>query len=475
MITLQSLVLLASVSSPGQAVLFDFYSDRCPPCRSMDPIVRRLIADGYAVRKVNVDREQQTSRKFRIHAVPTFIMTVDGQEVKRFVGPTTYSQLVGMFPGVGPANAPAAATPNLVTPVSHVSSEPPPKSGIDLRARAMQATVRLRVEDPKGNSFGTGTIIDTHGDEALIMTCAHIFRDSGGRGTIMVDMFAPGAAGPVPGVLIDYDLKHDTALVAIRPAVKVMPVPVPPKTYQVRAGDRVFNIGCDHGRNPTLHDTHVTAINKYVRPANIVAAGEPVIGRSGGGLFSSDGQLIGVCNLADPTDKEGIYAALPLLHDGLDRTGLAQVYQRNAQQIASTPTAPPSPNLKPLPSRQPPSMPKQMPRSPLDDQRLAPVPQSAIPPSEPRAPFGWGHPADDTEITMILRSKSNPQSPRVVILDRASPDMLNWLSSQSRSRGDIEPIVLETSDPAASIASRPSRTAPDGRSGSVVRGQSEKW
>lgn len=474
MITLQSLVLLASVSSPGQAVLFDFYSDRCAPCRSMDPIVRRLVADGYAVRKVNVDREQQLSRKFRIRAVPTFIMTANGEEVQRLVGPTTYSQLVGMFPRAEPANTQLAATPKHATPASHVSPDLPPKSGVDPRARAMHATVRLRVEDPKGNSFGTGTIIDTHGDEALIMTCAHIFRDSGGRGTITVDLFAPGAVGPVSGALLDYNLKHDTALVAIRPGIKVAPVPVPPKTYQVRAGDRAFSIGCDHGRNPTLHDTHVTAINKYVRPANIVAAGEPVIGRSGGGLFSSDGQLIGVCNLADPTDKEGIYAALPLLHDGLDRTGLALVYQRNAQQIASTPTPPASPNLEPLPPRQPPSMPKQMPRSPLNDPRLAPVPQSAIPPSEPRAPFGWEYPADDTEITMIFRSKSNPQDPRVVILDRASPDMLNWLSQQARSRRDVEPFVVEASAPTGAIASRPSRTAADGMRDSVIRGQSGK-
>lgn len=474
MITLHSLALLAALSSPGQPVLLDFYADWCGPCRTMDPVVRRLIADGYPVRKVNVDNERQLTRKYRISAVPTFVMIVDGQEVGRVSGPTSYSQLVGMFPKAERANTQSVTNESQAEPTAPVPQNHAPKPAFDPKGRAMQATVRLRIEDPTGNSFGTGTIIDMHGDEALILTCGHIFRDSGGRGKIIVDLFAPGARGPVLGQLIACEPEHDIALVAIRPGVKVTSVPVPSKAYRVRVGDRAFTIGCDHGNNPTLHETQVTAIDKYVMPANIVAAGAPAIGRSGGGLFTADGQLIGVCNLASPTEHEGIYAALSLVQDNLDKSGLAAIYQRDATQLASTHTPPTPPASDRRPLRQPPSMPKTMPRSPLNDPGLEPIPPSAVATHEPRTVGAQGRMSDDTEIICIIRSKSNPQArPEVIFLDRPPRDLLNRLAMEPQNARTVEPVVLETYPSNASVATRPPRSSfGDHRGGPVVRAQS---
>ena len=52
----------------------------------------------------------------------------------------------------------------------------------DFHASLLAATVRLRVEDAQGRSFGTGTIIDARSGEALVITCGHLFRESKGKG-----------------------------------------------------------------------------------------------------------------------------------------------------------------------------------------------------------------------------------------------------------------------------------------------------
>ena len=88
-----------------------------------------------------------------------------------------------------------------------------------------------------------------------------------------------------------------------------------------------MTVGCNGGADPTLHHSRITAVDKYLGPANVQVAGQPVQGRSGGGLFGIDGTLIGVCNAADPADNEGLFAALPSIHEQLEEAGLAFVYR----------------------------------------------------------------------------------------------------------------------------------------------------
>ena len=89
----------------------------------------------------------------------------------------------------------------------------------------------------------------------------------------------------------------------------------------------MVTVGCNGGADPTLHHSRITAVDKYLGPANVQVAGQPVQGRSGGGLFSIDGTLIGVCNAADPAENEGLFAALPSIHEQLEEAGLAFVYR----------------------------------------------------------------------------------------------------------------------------------------------------
>jgi len=210
-----------------------------------------------------------------------------------------------------------------------VAGVPPldPAQRAALERRLMAATARLLVEDSQGVSRGTGTVIDCRQGEALILTCGHIFRDSQGKGRVEVDLFGNDGPRGVAGQVVSWDLKRDLALVSIFTDAPLEAVRVGSADRRVAPGESVVTVGCNGGADPTIHHSRITAVDKYLGPANVQVAGQPVQGRSGGGLFAIDGTLIGVCNAADPADNEGLFAALPSIHEQLEEAGLAFVYR----------------------------------------------------------------------------------------------------------------------------------------------------
>jgi hypothetical protein len=302
-------------------------------------------------------------------------------------------------------------------------SEPMPSAEVaDAVERAQAATVRLRVFDGTGHGVGTGTVIDTHGEEALVLTCGHLFRDTQGKGRIEVDLFIGGRSETVPGQLIDYDSEdRDIALVAIRPGFPIQPVPVVRAGMLPQVGSPAFSFGCDRGDDPSRRDTRVTGVNKFNQhknASNLEIAGAPIDGRSGGGLFSQDGYLVGVCNAADFKGDIGIYAGPGAIHWQLDRLQLGRLYQggpaamvaANGQSDNSFAAAPPA--------------------------RLASLNGTAAVAPEPSA-GGFGTPQtpmaiDDSEVIVIIRDRKNPEgTPRVMTLTRPSNELLQMLQSQA--------------------------------------------
>ncbi|MBP60932.1 MAG: hypothetical protein CMJ62_05340, partial [Planctomycetaceae bacterium] len=138
-----------------------------------------------------------------------------------------------------------------------------------------------------------------------------------------------------------YDLERDLALVAIRPGVPVQTMRVAPREYQPVEGQQVLVTGCDHGGEPIWEETKIASINRFLGPPNLQVAGQPVDGRSGGGLFTEEGLVVGVCNAADPQDRQGLYSALGAVQFELDQAGLTALYKKQNQPggvgLAATP------------------------------------------------------------------------------------------------------------------------------------------
>ena len=103
-----------------------------------------------------------------------------------------------------------------------------------------------------------------------------------------------------------------------------------PPDYRVKSGLPVVSVGCNNGDPPTARPSTVTRLNRFTGPPNIEVAGQPVEGRSGGGLFSPEGYVIGICNAADPDYREGYFGAVASVYDELDRGRMAFVYRKPA-------------------------------------------------------------------------------------------------------------------------------------------------
>ena len=77
------------VLNAGIPVLADLYSDSCPPCRALGPIIEGLARkyQGKAiVAKINVDRMPQLADRYGISAIPAVLFFSKGKEVDRMIG-----------------------------------------------------------------------------------------------------------------------------------------------------------------------------------------------------------------------------------------------------------------------------------------------------------------------------------------------------------------------------------------------------
>ncbi|MGE5193960.1 MAG: thioredoxin domain-containing protein, partial [Deltaproteobacteria bacterium] len=221
-------------------VVLDFTAPWCGPCQQMSPIVSKLERNGYPIRKVDYDSNPTLVRRFNVRSIPAFVLVVDGVEQDRIVGGVPEEQLKRLCARVprqsetspagsdepadvsrsSPARPEPVSAPRQAHPVEEKAApskpgfkipffgdkkeEPPARRPQDgeiargnesnqrssrppVQGQPLAASVRIRVNDSRGEDVGSGTIIDSRVGATTILTCGHIFRNWDTKARIEID------------------------------------------------------------------------------------------------------------------------------------------------------------------------------------------------------------------------------------------------------------------------------------------------
>jgi thiol-disulfide isomerase/thioredoxin len=384
------LALITATNAPSQdassdPILLDFHAHWCGPCRQMRPAVKELIQNGYPVKSIDIDKAPAWRERYGVSGVPTFIV-VDrsGRELDRTSGAQPVAALERFYVAARDKAQAEAKPPDHSN--AHVGARQDDRGGEDgndddppaRRPRARrddvdeqaelkaersetaftnphpsETIVRIRVLGPHSVGFGSGTIIHSSPRESLIVTCAHIFKLEGRQKQvsprqfprrIMIDLFDGKLRGTNPaqvhfleaveGEAVDYDFSRDVGLIRIRPGRRLPASRVVPAHWEPKSQPRpmkMLTVGCSEGQDATAWHTIILNPRMQGLSGNpsyeaIECWKAPKQGRSGGGLFTTDGYLAGICNFAEPRGDHGLYATPRSIYSLLDRNGLMALY-----------------------------------------------------------------------------------------------------------------------------------------------------
>ncbi len=87
----------AEILNDNRFVVIDFYTDWCPPCKVVGPLVDTLAIENpdIVIGKVNIDENPELKTTYEIRSIPTILFFKDGVVVDMTKGAVPKSQLQG--------------------------------------------------------------------------------------------------------------------------------------------------------------------------------------------------------------------------------------------------------------------------------------------------------------------------------------------------------------------------------------------
>ena len=90
----------SQVLSQNVPVLVDFYTQTCPHCKNMEPVLGRLASDYSSklkIVKVDVMESPSVALKYDVGSVPAFVLFDQGKPVTTFVGEMPKRSIVALI------------------------------------------------------------------------------------------------------------------------------------------------------------------------------------------------------------------------------------------------------------------------------------------------------------------------------------------------------------------------------------------
>lgn len=203
--------------------------------------------------------------------------------------------------------------------------------------KIIKSTVRIRATSPR-KTHGTGFIVHTRITEdprvrsTLILTNRHVVEH--GK-TFEVDKFIylknrmTVATTAYHATVAYVSSDQDVALVKIETPAEIEFTPVTISTEEdwdknMSLYSRVYLVACGQGIEPHVTNGNISSVNHTEDEMEFTAA--IIFGSSGGGIYNSKGELIGICRAIRVANYRGPHP-VPHLAIGVPLPGLLQAFR----------------------------------------------------------------------------------------------------------------------------------------------------